>query len=95
MMMHGIFYKCAILSTFNEASKQFKFEEESLSLLKEYKGGDPFESRENIEHFFSNLKKPVPQCKLCNYYTVNPPGNTGVRLLPTDPLKPKPTMFKP
>lgn len=89
MMMHGIYYKCSLLSTFREASKQFKFEEDALALLEEYKGCDPFDTEENIRHFFNTLNKPVPQCKLCRYYDVNPPGTKKYDLIPTNGLSPK------
>jgi len=89
MMMHGIYYKCSLLSTFKEASKQFQFESEGLALLEEYKGCDPFDTEENIRSFFDNLHKPVPQCSLCRYHTVNPPGRKVIPLIPTTPLKPK------
>lgn len=95
MMMHGIYYKCSLLSTYKEASKQFKFEPDALALLEEYKGCDPFDTEENIRSFFENLSKPVPQCKLCRYHTENPPDVKTFKLIPTDPLKPKPIVFRP
>jgi organic radical activating enzyme len=94
MMMHGIYYKCSLLSTFREASKQFQFESEALELLEEYKGCDPFDTEENIRSFFDNLSKPVPQCKLCRYHTENPPGGKVIPLIPTDALKGKPVINK-
>jgi hypothetical protein len=94
MMMHGIYYKCSLLSSYKEASLQFKFEEDALKLLEEYKGCDPFDTEDEIRTFFANLNKVVPQCKLCKYYEENHPQK-DYRLIPLHPDNTKVKLQKP
>lgn len=95
MFIHGKFYKCSLLSMYEEASKQIKFEEDALSLLKEYKGCDPFDDEENIKTFIDTIKQPVPQCQLCPYGDINPEGSKEWKLYPVNGLKPKLQLKKP
>lgn len=68
VLLNGLFYKCSFMSAFSEAKHQFKFEKSAFDLLEKYQPGSPYD---NIDDFFKNYKKFIPQCSLCNYNNMN------------------------
>jgi hypothetical protein len=65
--MGGKMYKCHHVALLPEFIKQFQVEidSEDMNLLDSYQPLESTASTEVMDDFLENLKKPMPQCKLC------------------------------
>jgi organic radical activating enzyme len=66
-IMGGKMYKCHHVALLPEFIKQFQVEidSEDMNLLDSYQPLESTASTEVMDDFLENLKKPMPQCKLC------------------------------
>ncbi len=64
----GLIYKCPLTVNYPDAKKQgIIFDPKAVELLDKYKPCSPYDSEEEINTFFNNLNKSIPQCTLCAY----------------------------
>jgi organic radical activating enzyme len=64
-IIHGDLYKCVLVSTAKEFSKQFSLDPGSQRLLDMYQPCDPLRDDNEIFDFLDSIKNHIPQCSLC------------------------------
>lgn len=81
--IEGKLYKCHLTGVATQLLSQFKVDNGSAELLKQYKGCSPDDPIEDIENFVSNIGQSIPQCSLC------PENKESFPIWPLSPAKVK------
>jgi len=61
----GKLYQCHLTALKDDLFLQFSIEPRAVDLLKQYRAGDPFSTKQELDAFFANHNRPIPQCTLC------------------------------
>jgi uncharacterized Fe-S cluster-containing radical SAM superfamily protein len=78
--VEGKFYKCVVAAAAPELAKQKTVDQHSHELIMKTEYATP--TSENLDRYFSNLHKEIPQCSLC-------PVNVIDKIIPIFPLATK------
>jgi len=78
--VEGRFYKCVVAAAAPELAKQKRIDENSRELIMATEYATP--TSDNLDSYFSNLHRPIPQCSLC-------PVNVIDNIIPIFPLASK------
>ena len=70
----GLLYKCPAVFNHAEAQHQVHYEPDADALLSQYQACSPYDGRDSITQFFSQIEHSIPACTLCAFDRVTDPN---------------------